>query len=97
MRHLCAAFLLAGRRLSDDWRGHTVRCMSPLNLRRFCPGVAEDIGLFIDRGLDGSSSRGRTIRLVCCALDKRATSEIRKHRIHCSVGIKVAKNGGSTA
>jgi hypothetical protein len=48
---LCAAFLLAGRRLLPDWGEQPVRCMSPINLRQFCSGVADDVGLFIGRGV----------------------------------------------
>lgn len=48
---LCAAFLLAGRKLLADWAGHSVRCMSPINLRQFCSGVADEVGVFIGRGI----------------------------------------------
>jgi NRPS condensation-like uncharacterized protein len=48
---LCAAFLLAGRKLLADWVEQPVRCVSPVNLRKFCPGVADDVGLFIGRGV----------------------------------------------
>jgi|CZKS01.1.fsa_nt_gi hypothetical protein len=48
---LCAAFLLAGRKLLADWAEQPVRCVSPINLRKFCSGVADDVGLFIGRGV----------------------------------------------
>src|ERR1035438_2413659 len=48
---LCAAFLLAGRKLTADWAELPIRCVSPINLRKFCPGVADDVGLFIGRGV----------------------------------------------
>jgi hypothetical protein len=42
---LCAALILAGRRLCADWREQPVRIMSPISVRELV-GVGEDCGLF---------------------------------------------------
>jgi hypothetical protein len=43
---LCAAFALAGRQVSADWRDIPVRIVSPINIRPTL-GVSEDCGVFI--------------------------------------------------
>jgi hypothetical protein len=43
---LCAAFAIAGRQVSADWRDIPVRLVSPINIRPTL-GVGEDCGVFI--------------------------------------------------
>jgi hypothetical protein len=43
---LCAALVLAGREISDDWACNPVRVLSPFNLRKQI-GVDEDCGVFV--------------------------------------------------
>ena len=43
---LCAAFTIAGRRVSADWRDSTLRIMSPINIRPLLD-VGESCGVFV--------------------------------------------------
>lgn len=43
---LCAALMLAGRRVSGDWRDIPIRLLSPINIRATL-GIGEDCGVFL--------------------------------------------------